>query len=278
MYCTPIRGRDADSFEVGRHWCQENRTLIEKMKNIPELSVVVPVHNEAENIDLLVSEIRNALQKVVDYELIYVDDGSTDDTFPRLMQLAKGFDRLRILRHASCCGQSAALWTGVNGARAEWIATLDGDGQNDPVDIPVLTAYLKDPDRTRGLALICGHRHKRRDTAIKRISSRTANKIRAFLLKDSTPDTGCGLKVFSREAFLRLPFFDHMHRFLPALVLRGGGRVASIKVNHRPRLRGTSHYGIGNRLWVGIIDLLGVMWLQHRIQHPKTVEETPVED
>lgn len=240
---------------------------------IPDLSVVVPVHDEEENIGPLIAEIRKALDPVLDYELIYVDDGSRDNTPVRLSQIAKEFERLRIIRHETCCGQSTALWTGVGAARADWIATLDGDGQNDPADILRLRAFLLSPESPPGLMLICGHRKNRQDTALKKLSSRIANGIRARLLKDDTPDTGCGLKLFAKEAFLQLPYFDHMHRFLPALVLRAGGKVCSVAVNHRPRVRGQSHYGVGNRLWVGITDLLGVMWLQRRMRHPTITEE-----
>jgi len=227
-----------------------------------ELSVVVPVHNEAENVRPLIGEIRAALDGVVEYEIVYVDDGSSDATPERLAEAAKDFPRLRVLRHRRQSGQSTALWTGVRHARAPWIATLDGDGQNDPADIPKLLALALDPDRK--LDLVAGHRVTRKDSATQRLASRVANGVRSRMLRDDTPDTGCGLKVFSREAFLALPYFDHMHRFLPALVLRSGGRVRSVPVNHRPRERGRSHYGINNRLWVGLVDIVGVMWLRRR--------------
>jgi dolichol-phosphate mannosyltransferase len=169
---------------------------------------------------------------------------------------------MRVLRHRRQSGQSTALWTGVRHARAPWIATLDGDGQNDPADIPKLLALALDPDRK--LDLVAGHRVTRKDSATQRLASRIANGVRSRMLRDDTPDTGCGLKVFSRAVFLALPYFDHMHRFLPALVLRSGGRVRSVPVNHRPRQRGRSHYGINNRLWVGLVDIFGVMWLRRR--------------
>ena len=227
-----------------------------------ELSVVVPVHNEAENVGPLIGEIGTALDGVVDYEIVYVDDGSSDATAERLAEAGKGFPRLRVLRHRQQSGQSTALWTGVRHARAPWIATLDGDGQNDPADIPKLLSLALDPDLK--LDLVAGHRVTRRDSVAQRLASRIANGVRSRMLHDDTPDTGCGLKLFSREVFLALPYFDHMHRFLPALVLRGGGRVRSVPVNHRPRQRGRSHYGINNRLWVGLVDLVGVMWLRRR--------------
>ncbi len=235
-----------------------------------DLSVVVPVFNEAENIEPLLGEISETLDGAYDYEVIYIDDGSTDDTFGRLRQQQCHYPRLRVLRHAAPCGQSTAILTGVKAARAGWIATLDGDGQNDPADIPRLLAELSKPERK--LAMAVGYRRKRKDTGWRRLSSRLANAVRGGLLQDHTPDTGCGLKVFSREAFLALPYFDHMHRFLPALVQRAGGSVASLDVNHRPRLRGHSKYGTWNRLWVGIIDLLGVMWLQRRSKVPRVEE------
>jgi dolichol-phosphate mannosyltransferase len=173
---------------------------------------------------------------------------------------------LRVVRHRRSAGQSAALATGIRAARGVWIATLDGDGQNDPADIPALHARAQAPDAP---ALVAGWRARRRDTALKRFSSRLANGVRAALLGDSTPDTGCGLKVFRRETFLRLPAFNHMHRFLPALVQRDGGLVVNQRVNHRPRAAGTSKYGVMNRLFVGIVDLLGVMWLQRRPVRPE---------
>jgi dolichol-phosphate mannosyltransferase len=236
----------------------------------PVLAVIVPVKNEAENILPLVSEIDAALSGRHVFEIIYVDDGSTDSTLQRLREAKAKFPALRIVRHKSSCGQSAAVASGIKAARAPLIATLDGDGQNDPADIPALLQRLLDepPDR-RALLLVAGHRHKRRDDGIRKISSRVANNIRAALLKDNTPDTGCGLKVFARDAFLDMPRFDHMHRFLPALMIRRGGRVVSVHVNHRPRQRGVSKYGVWNRLWVGIVDIFGVMWLQHRANLPQ---------
>ena len=175
-------------------------------------------------------------------------------------------------RHRASCGQSAAIATGVRAARAPWSATLDGDGQNDPADIPALFAQAQ--AHAVGPVLVAGHRVNRRDTRVKQLSSRLANGVRAQLLKDATPDTGCGLKVFERAAFLALPHFDHMHRFLPALFIRAGGQVVSAPVNHRPRTRGRSNYGTFDRLWVGIVDLVGVAWLQRRAVRP-VVEDLP---
>jgi dolichol-phosphate mannosyltransferase len=238
----------------------------------PLISVVVPVKNEAANIAPLIAEIRAALAGVA-HEIVYVDDGSDDATAEALAEAARAAPLAAPLvrrRHATSCGQSAAVITGVRAAQGEWIATLDGDGQNDPADIPALLARaLAEP----GLVLIAGHRTRRRDSFIKRITSRFANKLRAALLGDATPDTGCGLKMFRRAAFLDLPAFDHMHRFLPALFIRAGGHVVSVPVNHRPRLRGASKYGTLDRALVGIFDLMGVFWLQRRWKRP--VAETP---
>ncbi len=242
--------------------------------SVPELSVVVPIHNEAENIEPLVEEIRTALAGRA-YEIIYVDDGSTDDTLNILLEAAARCPELRVLHHAQGCGQSTAIRTGVRAARAPWVATLDGDGQNDPADIPRMLALVEDPNRDPTLKLINGHRHERQDTWVRRISSKIANGVRRTLLHDDTPDSGCGLKLFERQAWLDLPFFDHIHRFTPALFLANGHAVRSVKVNHRPRTRGRSKYGIGNRLWVGIVDLLGVIWLLRRTTRPRVSERTP---
>ena len=238
----------------------------------PELTVVVPVRNEAENLRPLINEIRTALSNISgEGEIIYVDDGSSDNSVEQLLAIKAECPQLRVLAHRECCGQSASIMTGVKAAQASVIATLDGDGQNDPADIPTLYATLKEaPDRDR--LLVAGLRTKRQDTWIKRISSKVANKVRSSLLGDNTPDTGCGLKVFTRAAFLDMPHFDHMHRFLPALMIRRGGAVISLKVNHRPRENGTSKYGTLDRLAVGIIDLLGVLWLQRRASKPEVGE------
>ena len=244
-----------------------------KSEQDPDLSVVVPVHNESGNIQPLISEIRTALDGQLNYEVVYVDDGSSDDTLERLRAIAKDFPRLRIIRHKTCYGQSAAIWTGVRSAKGRWIATLDGDGQNDPRDI---LRIIRAKGGLQGLPndlVVCGHRKRRQDTWVKRISSRIANAVRKKMLKDDTPDTGCGLKLFSRQTYLSLPFFDHMHRFLPALFLTMGARIESVEVNHRPRHKGKTHYGIKNRLAVGIVDLFGVMWLRRRIKNPVAMEE-----
>jgi dolichol-phosphate mannosyltransferase len=240
----------------------------------PEVSVVVPVHNEVDSLAQLVAEIRSALDGQVDYEVIYVDDGSNDGTAERLRQLAAEFAPLRVVRHRERAGQSAAIASGVRAARATWIATLDGDGQNDPADILPMLAMIRNPDAPTALRLIIGQRRLRRDGWVKRAAGSIANKVRARVLGDATPDTGCGLKLFSRDAFLAVPQFDHMHRFLPALFLRNGWQVASLPVNHRSRSYGQSHYGVLDRLWVGILDLSGVLWLRHRTLRATIVEES----
>jgi dolichol-phosphate mannosyltransferase len=231
-----------------------------------ELSIVIPAFNEAESIASLLGEIPALLDDRLDYEIVVVDDGSTDAMPGVLRDCRTRQPRLRVLRQRERCGQSAALVSGVRAARAPWVATLDGDGQNDPADIMKLyTAMEQDPERA---LLISGYRRVRRDTWLRRISSRVANAVRAALLADATPDTGCGLKLFPRALFLELPRFDHMHRFLPALVQREGGKVLSIEVGHRERRHGRSKYGVLNRLWVGIVDLLGVWWLIRRRMRP----------
>jgi len=242
------------------------------MSHDVQLSVVVPVCNEAENVEPLAREIDAAL-KDRDYEMIFIDDGSTDDTAANLLRLKPALPRLRVLRHSFRSGQSAAVASGVRAARAPWVATLDGDGQNDPADIPKLIA-ARDDVANRGVQLFMGNRKaSRKDSAFRKLQSNIANSVRSGLLGDGTPDTGCGIKLFSREVFVELPRFDHMHRFLPALFMRHGARVISIPVSHRPRTRGTSKYGMLNRLWVGIIDIGGVMWLRRRYKSGLLVRE-----
>jgi dolichol-phosphate mannosyltransferase len=245
-----------------------------------DLSVVIPVRNEAGNIAPLVAEIARALDGRVPYEIIYVDDGSTDSTAAEIAHLQASVKQLRLVRHAASCGQSAAIRSAVRAARGRWIATLDGDGQNDPADIPALwriAQEMADGSPAVPPLLIAGHRARRQDSWAKREASRIANAVRRRLLADDTPDTGCGLKLFPRALFLDLPYFDHMHRFLPALVLREGGIVRSEPVNHRPRQRGVSKYGVFDRLGVGIADLAGVLWLRRRLARPMLVEEAAPE-
>ena len=237
-----------------------------------ELSVVIPVKNEAENIGPLVAEIAAALERSAAYEIVCVDDGSGDGTAAEIARWAAHMPQLRLVRHRRSYGQSAAILTGVRAARGVWIATLDGDGQNDPADIPRLWRLARAAPADPPL-LVAGNRAARRDSRTKRAASRVANRVRARLLGDATPDTGCGLKLIPRALFLALPQFDHMHRFLPALVLRAGGIVRSVPVNHRPRRAGVSKYGVLDRLWVGIVDLCGVWWLQRRTLRPQLRDE-----
>jgi dolichol-phosphate mannosyltransferase len=231
------------------------------------LSVVIPVCNEADNVLPLAREIAAALRPRMTIEILFVDDGSDDGT-PAAMRAARDeIPEIRLLRHSRRSGQSAAVHTGVRRARGTWIATLDGDGQNDPADFPAMLDALDQAQATdSAVRLVMGNRVTRRDTWLRRMSSRVANGVRGWLLDDGTPDTGCGIKLMHRETFLELPFFDHMHRFLPALYQRQGARVISVPVNHRPRTRGTSKYGLHNRLWVGIVDMFGVMWLRSRFK------------
>ncbi len=199
-----------------------------------DLSVVIPVHNEEESIGNLINEIVAALSEKYQYEIVVVDDGSTDQTLDTLLEIKQELTVLRVIKHLKNSGQSTAVRTGVQYAKSSWIATLDGDGQNDPADIPNLYNELVNQDLDPWL-VVAGYRKKRKDTWLKRMSSKYANGIRDQLLRDGTPDTGCGLKVFSRDSFLALPYFDHMHRYIPALFQRQGGRVVSIEVNHRHR-------------------------------------------
>jgi len=248
------------------------------------ISVVVPVHNESLNVPPLVAEIEAALAPdagaLGGFEAVFVDDRSSDDTLAVLRELAHSRPWLTVIAHRNNCGQSAALLTGVRAARGGLIATLDGDGQNDPADIPALAARWRELQAVQGAGpvLVAGWRSKRQDTALRKLSSRIANGVRSRLLGDATPDTGCGLKVFAREDFLALPWFDHVHRFLPALFRRAGGRTESVPVAHRPRTQGRSHYGVHNRLWVGLVDLCGVMWLQRRARVPQAERITRIPD
>jgi dolichol-phosphate mannosyltransferase len=237
-----------------------------------ELSVVVPVHNEIGNVGPLLSEVRAALDDRTEYEILCVDDGSDDGTGERLAALQQALPRLRVVHLSRHTGQSAAIVAGVEEARGTWIATLDGDGQDDPADLSRMLSKVRDSVAAPALRLVVGQRLRRRDTLVKRVSSRIANCVRARVLGDATPDTGCGLKLFSREAFMALPRFDHMHRFLPALFLQAGWQVASAPVTNRPRLHGRSHYGVLDRLGTGIVDLFGVLWLKRRALRRVTAE------
>ena len=236
---------------------------------LPELSVVVPVKDEAENVRPLIDEIVAALRGKESFEIVYVDDGSKDAT-PSILETAKAeVPELRVVRHEKNAGQSAGVRTGVKSARGTLVATLDGDGQNDPADIPKLLAAY----RAGGVKLVGGQRVKRQDSKAKLWASKWANRIRGWLLQDDTRDTGCGLKLFERQAFLDLPYFDHLHRFLPALMKRDGHRLAMVDVGHRARTRGASKYGVLDRALVSIRDIMGVMWLIKRRRLPGSVTE-----
>ena len=237
-----------------------------------ELSVVIPVQNELGNIEPLIAETVAQFDGRCRYEIVVVDDASRDGTFERLQTLQAQTPTLRILRLAAPSGQSCAVWTGVRAARAPVVATLDGDGQNDPADLPRLLDVLRVESRRSRVALVMGRRRRRLDTGWRRLSSKVANAIRGWMLSDRTPDSGCGIKVFLRETFRELPHFNHMHRFLPALFRRQGAEVVSIEVNHRPRERGRSHYGTLDRLAAGIADLAGMLWLIRRARLPQVEE------
>jgi len=238
----------------------------------PTVSVIVPVKDEAGNIGPLLEEIAAALTGRWRFEVVYVNDGSTDVTERELCQFMGERPWLRLITHASARGQSAALRSGVLAARAPIIVTLDGDGQNDPSFIPALVRLLEQGS-TR-LGLIAGQRVGRRSGAFKRLQSRVANTVRAAILRDGTGDTGCGLKAVRRDVFLALPYFDGLHRFLPALVKREGYDVGYVDVIDRPRRHGRSHYGLWNRLWIGLLDLAGVWWLIRRCGVTKITEVT----
>ena len=237
------------------------------------LSVVVPVKDEADNVGPLAREISAALSGEADCEIIFIDDGSSDGTADKLAALKSEIPSLRVIRHASNLGQSRAIRTGVRAARSDIIVTLDGDGQNDPADIPKLLAELRGDKTGRSIGVVSGVRARRQDTLSRKLASRAANAIRQALLHDGATDTGCGLKAFRREAFLALPYFDHLHRFIITLMIREGYDVRFVPVNHRPRLHGSSKYTNFNRMLVGIDDLLGVRWLQRRFRGQTETKE-----
>jgi dolichol-phosphate mannosyltransferase len=240
----------------------------------PAVSVVVPVRNEAENVGPLAEEIAAAMSGRWSFELVFVNDGSIDDTAAVLRQLMTQRPWLRQVVHVRSCGQSAAVRSGVVAARAPLVATLDGDGQNDPSFIPALVRALETGGPRVGL--IAGQRVGRRASGFKRWQSRIANAVRGAILRDGTRDSGCGLKAFRREVFLALPYFDGLHRFLPALVTRDGYEVGHVDVIDRPRRHGRSNYGLWDRLWIGILDLAGVWWLiRRRKRVPQISEVTP---
>ena len=238
--------------------------------NNPAVSIVVPVRNEAGNITLLVGEIASALEGQWPFEIVYVDDGSIDGTEAELKQLMTQRAWLRRVRHKQSCGQSAAIRTGVAAARAAIVVTLDGDGQNDPAFIPALIRVLESGSPRVGL--VAGQRIGRKASGFKKLQSRIANTVRGAVLRDGTRDTGCGLKAFRRDVFLALPYFDGLHRFLPALVRREGFDIGYVDVVDRPRAHGVSNYGMWDRLWIGILDLAGVWWLIRRKKRIPEIE------
>lgn len=243
----------------------------------PRFAVVVPMHNEAPNVAPLVGRILAACAQLGPFELIVVDDGSTDTTRAIARDLAARHPQVRVIAHARAGGQSAAVHSGVLAARAPLIATLDGDGQNPPEELPALLAPLLAADAPADLGLVAGQRVARQDSASKLLASRAANMLRAALLKDGTRDTGCGLKAFRRAAFLALPFFNHMHRYLPALFARDGWAVAHVDVAHAPRAAGRSHYTNWGRALAGAPDLLGVAWLIRRRKRAQPEELGPLQ-
>ena len=236
----------------------------------PQLSVVIPAFNEEGNVRALLDEVLAALRGVVAFEVIFVDDRSRDGTLAALQAAKAQTPELRVIAHETQSGQSTAIRNGVKAARGAWVATLDGDGQNDPADLPKLLA-ARDAGAP-GVKLYAGWRVNRQDTGSKRWASKWANGIRSRLLRDATPDTGCGTKLFERAAFLDLPYFDHMHRYLPALMQRAGWQTVSVPVNHRPRGAGASTYTHRGRALVGVRDLMGVAWLIKRSKLTATRE------
>ena len=242
------------------------------MSDVIEISVVIPVKDESGNVVPLAREIGAALGRER-YEMVFVDDGSRDATAAELLSL-RGELPVRVVAHGRNLGQSRAVRTGVRAARAPLVVTLDGDGQNDPADIPkLIAAFREGAANSPALGMVAGERAKRQDTWKKRLASRYANGIRRWILSDNAKDTGCGLKVFRRDAFLELPYFDHMHRYLITLMLREGHEVRFMPVGHRPRGAGRSKYGVWDRALVGLTDLVGVLWLKRRFRGPDQPKE-----
>ena len=242
------------------------------MSEAVELSIVVPVHNEEGNAGNLAREIAAALEGRA-FEMVFVDDASTDATLDELVAARSELPQLRILTHRKNSGQSRAIRSGMRAARAPIVGTLDGDGQNDPADLPALYRALTRPDAPEKLAMVMGRRASRKDTAWKRFGSRFANNIRQKLLKDGCDDSGCGIKVLKRSVFLELPYFDHMHRYMPALINAEGYSAEYMDVNHRGRIHGVSKYTNFGRLGAAVSDLRGVTWLMKRRRLPDGVDE-----
>lgn len=250
---------------------QESGRVVAVRESTPLLSVVIPVHNEAGNIAGLLDEVAAALDGRDDFEVIVVDDLSQDATREVLDALRPRWRWLRVMHHQRNAGQSAALISGARAARGRWVGTLDGDGQNDPADLPRMLAELARRDDPE-LKLLQGWRQQRQDTGFKRLSSKLANLVRGALLADHARDSGCGIRMIERSLLIGLPHFDHMHRFIPALVAQSGWKLDNFAVNHRARAAGQSHYGLWDRLWVGIVDLIGVAWLGRRARPVRCIE------
>lgn len=229
--------------------------------------------NEAENVASLVAEIQKASQSSPIKEIILVDDGSTDGTADIIKTLKITDSRIRLIRHSTKAGQSASLRTGIRAANSNLVVTLDGDGQNDPADIPAIYETWAKAAGRPAMCMVAGQRKKRMDSLLKKFTSRMGNGIRGFLLQDGIRDTGCSLKLFRRDDYLALPYFNHMHRFLPALFLREHGHILTVDVGHRHRERGISKYGFWDRLWAGLSDIFGVLWLKARASHKIIVTE-----
>ncbi len=225
------------------------------------LSVVIPIYNEAENVTPLLAELVPILEKSArDFEILCINDASTDNSLSRLEELKKSYPQLRVITHRVNCGESAATATGFQQARGQYIVTMDGDLQNDPADIPTLLHIIEQ----RKLAAVCGIRRKREDDWIKRLSSRTANAVRNLITGDDISDAGCTFRILRRNTLSEIPVFNGMHRFLPTMLRFQGYEVEEVLVNHRPRTMGVSKYGVGNRLFRGLIDCIAMRWLQMR--------------
>ena len=237
------------------------------------ISIVIPMLNEAENVASLVAEIQVAAKNCPIAEIVLVDDASTDDTAKVIQELKTQDSRIRLIRHSTRAGQSAGLRSGIRAATSPLVVTLDGDGQNNPADIPAIYATWAENPLRPAMCMVAGQRKKRMDSLLKKFTSRTGNGIRSFLLKDEIRDTGCSLKLFRRNDYLSLPYFNHMHRFLPALFLREYGTILTVDVSHRHRARGVSKYGFWDRLWAGLSDIFGVLWLKSRASAQITITE-----
>lgn len=238
-----------------------------------QISVVIPMLNEEENVSSLVAEIQLAAQSCPIAEIILVDDGSTDGTAKIIKSLQEQDNRIRLIRHSDKAGQSAGLRSGIRAAKSTLVVTLDGDGQNNPADIPSVYARWAEQPNRPAMCMVAGQRKKRMDSLLKKFTSRAGNGIRGFLLQDGVRDTGCSLKLFRRDDYLALPYFNHMHRFLPALFLREHGQILLADVGHRHRERGVSKYGFWDRLWAGLSDIFGVIWLKSRASNKIIVTE-----